>query len=240
MELMVTVAVISALGSLLLPALSRARAQTRQAQCLSSLRQLGLACALYWDDYQQRAFRYRTGKHRDGVIYWFGWLQDGREGERAFDPAAGALQAYLTPSTVGLCPSLRYASSAFKLKASGPAWGFGYNLNLSAPPASPAIDLSLVADPSRLGVFADSAQINTFQLPATPERPLLEEFYYVHQDEPTVHFRHEEKAQLVFADGHASGERLRLEAQDLRLPAARVGRLPAEKLILQPGRGSSR
>lgn len=47
METLITVAVISVLAALILPAVDRARKGTQAAQCQSNLRQIGVAMALY-------------------------------------------------------------------------------------------------------------------------------------------------------------------------------------------------
>jgi prepilin-type processing-associated H-X9-DG protein len=79
--------------------------------------------------------------------------------------------------------------------------------------------------------LADAAQVNTFQAPASPERPMLEEFYYVSVDEPTAHFRHDGRANGVFCDGHVDSEPPLVGSLDDRLPAAKVGRLRREVLL---------
>ena len=53
-ELLVVIAIIAILASLLLPALSGARQQTRMVQCLSNFRQIAVGMFLYLDDNRDR------------------------------------------------------------------------------------------------------------------------------------------------------------------------------------------
>lgn len=224
-ELLVVIAILGVLAGLLLPALSRSREKALEIRCRSNLRQLALATQMYTDDHEGALFRYRTGTLNGGDCYWFGWLERGAEGKRRFDASQGALFPYLGGRGVELCPSLRYHLPTFKLKAAGAAYGYGYNLHLSRPAAEPPLRTAGLPRLSDLAFFADAAQVNTFQAPASPENPLLEEFYYVNTTEATAHFRHRQRAAVAFGDGHVGTESSLENSRDLRLPSAWVARL---------------
>ncbi len=235
MELLVVMAVIAALAALLLPALSRSKASAYRLKCVSNLRQLGLATHMYWDDNNGRCFRYGGTLTNGGQLYWFGWISSGAEGERAFDPTQGALYPNLRGRGVELCPAFNYFISQLKLKASGATYGYGYNLYLSASAREPAINLGQIKRPSETALFADSAQINTWQAPASPENPMLEEWYYLDDstNQPNGHFRHGRRANVIFCDGHAEAEQCVPGSTDLRMPSQFVGSLRPEILILR-------
>lgn len=225
LELLVVVAVIGIVAGLLLPALQRGRQAAQASRCTTNLRQLGLAAIMYWDDHDGRTFRYRGPSVGDGDLFWFGWLERGAEGQRRFDAAQGVLFPYLVGRGVETCPGLDYAMKGFKLKAAGAAYGYGYNFDLSTPSTQPARVISQLNNPSKLAVFVDCAQINTFQAPASPENPMLEEFYYFNSREPTVHFRHARKAAVAAADGHVEQSKPLAGSLDTRLSAQLIGRI---------------
>jgi prepilin-type N-terminal cleavage/methylation domain-containing protein/prepilin-type processing-associated H-X9-DG protein len=230
-ELLLVLAVIAILASLLLPALTRGKSSAQRVKCVGDLRQLGLATQMYWDDNQGSAFRWRGPATNGGQLFWFGWLQDGAEGTRRFDPTFGALYPYVGSHGVEVCPAFNYAATYLKLKATGASYGYGYNLSLSGTADQPAINITKLGKLSDLVLLADAAQINTFQAPASPQNPLLEEFYYVTTNEPTAHFRHSQKANACFGDGHVGAEKPLPDSLDLRLPGQTIGRLRAEILV---------
>lgn len=226
-ELLVVIAIISILASLLLPTLARSKDTARRVRCVSNLRQLGLATQMYWDDNSGACFRYGGVMTNGGQLYWFGWIGAGAEGQRPFDATQGILYSYLEGRGIELCPSLNYALGEFKLKASGAAYGYGYNLHLSVAATQPSVKISRITRTTEIALLADAAQVNTFQPPASKSNPMLEEFYYVstNRNEATAHFRHTQRANAVFCDGHVAPERMEAGSLDKNLPAQWVGRL---------------
>jgi prepilin-type processing-associated H-X9-DG protein len=128
----------------------------------------------------------------------------------------------------------------FKLKADGAIYGFGYNLYLSPTGPQMQPNLNRVGQPGGIALFADSAQVNDFQAPASPNNPMLEEWYYVSSATnftsrsyyPNGHFRHSSGANAVFCDGHIGFEKMVLGSLDQRLPSQLVGSLRPEILLL--------
>jgi len=232
-ELLVVIALIAVLAALLLPSIARSKGSADRIRCLGNLRQLGVAGQLYWDDNHENAFAYRGAATNNGDVFWFGWLARGAEGDRAFDSSQGALYPYLGGRGVELCPSLVYALGSFKLKATGAAYGYGYNLCLSPPGAKSAVNVGQLGRPSAVAFLADAAQVNAFQPPASPQNPMLEEFYYIATNEPTVHFRHGALANAVFCDGHAIALKPAPGSLDTRLPGQTIGRFSPDLLVIQ-------
>ncbi len=72
-ELLVVIAIIAILAAILFPVLAQARGKARQAACLSNLKQLALATALYLQDYHAfPAFSYVTAGLQ---VRWYNLLE---------------------------------------------------------------------------------------------------------------------------------------------------------------------
>jgi prepilin-type processing-associated H-X9-DG protein len=236
-ELLVVIATIGTLAALLLPALSGGKAAAQRAKCASNLRQLGVATQLYWDDNNGSCFRLWSQDVNNGRTWWFGWLDSSQpEGQRPFDLSVGVLHPYLNTSEVRLCPALDYASPQFKLKATSAVFSYGYNKYLSPITTNdPPKKALAIVRPTETALFADSAQVNTFQPPASPKNPMIEEWYYVDASsgQPNGHFRHDQRANVIFCDGHVNSERMVPGSLDRRLPGQFVGQLRPEILLVQ-------
>ncbi len=214
LELLLVVAVLGLLGVLMLPALGRAIEASRKAACASNLRQMYAAYLLYLNDHDGRFFTWRQNTPEGVLWYWGLETGAGAEGTRKLDRSKARLAPYLGVKTVETCPSFPYVSTAAKRKYETTSYGYGLNIYLLAD--SPEARRSGVStwyalpQPGQMVVWADAAQINMFQPPASPRNPMLEEWYYVasrNNELPTYHFRHDGCVQMVFGDGSVRAKR---------------------------------
>jgi len=237
-ELLVVIAIIAILSALLLPALAKSKMSAQGAACAGNLRQLGEASELYLDDNGGYFFNLCQAATSVGQQWWFGWLAAGVEGQRAFDMSTGWLYPYLHGSDVRLCPSSVWSSPQFKPKGTNAICSYGGNSFLLAGQAQNPVNANKIHCPTEVVLFADAAQVNTFQAPASPAHPMFEEWYYESlatnyanfNNQPNGHFRHAHRAGVTFADGHVGWEQAVAGSYDRRLPSQFIGQLRPEIL----------
>ncbi len=104
-ELLVVIAIIAVLAAILFPVFAQAREKARQASCTSNLRQVGVAFAMYAQDYDDRLPDRRDLKTTlpGGFRPWTTWPPS--------DPRAGwaaiTLEPYTKNNGIWSCPSLK-------------------------------------------------------------------------------------------------------------------------------------
>ena len=111
-ELLVVIAIIAILAALLLPALAKAKEKARAIQCLSNIRQVGMAASLYLGDFNDR---YPPATTKNGTLTQLSWVgQAGQYSTYATLSAADRwLSEYLVKANPGAkvevarCPSDR-------------------------------------------------------------------------------------------------------------------------------------
>jgi len=238
-ELMAVMVILGVLLTLLAPAAIAVKRQTTFATSSSALRQLSIAAQTYLTENNGRFFLSREDSN-DGVQWWFGFESSSgpkTEGQRVLDKSKGPLGPYIADSA-GTVPDFAFTSmgSSFKPKFKNGYFGFGVNTELTGGPTgqifSKVRQINQLTRPGQIALFATSAQINTFQSPASGKNPMLEEFYFFNTTDcaNTIHFRHAGNAIVAFADGsqrEVSGNRSSFNS---RLPSACVGKLPTSMI----------
>ncbi len=230
-ELLVVIAIIGILSAMLLPALARAKVAAQRADCVSNVRQLGLGAQMYWGDNTGHSFRYlQNANVNNGQLYWFGWIANGTDGTRSFDLSPGTLYAYFKGTDVRLCPSSAWSSPQFKLKGTNVIFSYGCNGFVFGGPGHPVTDEKGLGHPASTALFADAAQVDPF----SGGNPVFQEWYYVDNSttQPNGHFRHAQKANVTFADGHVDLEKTVAGSLDPRLPNQYLGQLRTEILTV--------
>ncbi|MBR7127987.1 MAG: DUF1559 domain-containing protein [Lentisphaeria bacterium] len=195
-ELLVVIAIIAILAGMLLPALNKAREKGRSANCISNIKQLGMAFLMYTndnDDYCVLAY------DQASVQYWCG-LRKGADNWEA----VGGLIPYLGNSKkIKSCPSL--AEYTDKTQYNAGSGGYGYNELLGffdwSSMQEKQYRISTVKNVAAKVAFADSSLVSSGSMQESPSIYAPDNGYG--DSTPSMHFRHNKRCNTLFADGHA-------------------------------------
>ena len=224
-ELLVVIAVIAILAALLFPVFTTAKSSAKRARCVCNLRQLAAAVLMYADDNNGRCVPAAADMFDLNHYRWHGWRP--AEGTD-FLPQKGPLWSYLARSGgIKVCPSARdfaldYAPNDFEANCGG----YGYNAAYVggtyyqhgfSPEAT--AEASLVSDikrPSKTIMFTDAAMAQGYPTPHTTEYSFCEPVFGVGENNtvlsfhmtPSIHFRHNGRANVAWCDGHVTSERM--------------------------------
>ncbi|MBN1972911.1 MAG: prepilin-type N-terminal cleavage/methylation domain-containing protein [Sedimentisphaerales bacterium] len=199
-ELLMVIFVVTVLSGILMPALVRTRAASKSVMCKNKLRQWGLALYFYMDEHDGSIPRRGQGVQPISMIErpedWFNCLSP-YIGEKPYkELAASGCQPQPGDKSIFVCPS---ASSDSKL------YFFPYAMNMYLSPwiRPENHKLSEIPCPEHLVFMADAPGPYSSTVPSKKEY--------------SVAARHEDRANLVFLDGHIgnySGEYLGCGAGD--------------------------
>lgn len=233
-ELLVAIALVVVLAGVAASAAVSAFRTSSLAVSAGNIRQLAAGGAAYLGENNYRFWPFLQ-KTDDGDIWWFGLepssSKGNPEGGRTVEMGRGPLAGYLPRSMVP-DPSFGFSGRPFKPKFKFGYIGAGYNVLLAngwvtrtGPKAKQPLRYWDLTNPAGTVVFATSAQINTFQSPASRDNPMIEEFYGIDDREKTVHFRHNGQAMVAYATGTAGFIPMSEGKADNRAPEAKIGTL---------------
>jgi prepilin-type N-terminal cleavage/methylation domain-containing protein len=230
-ELLVVIALIAVLAVMIAPQVAKMQEASWKAVSAHTLRSLSAAGIAYRGEHDGEFWPYRTDD-RAGIQWWFGResassMSQG-EGRRMVDFTKGPLGPYAIASGghIGSDPAFLAAKPRHKPKFENGNYGYGYNSLLGGGVMGRAklARGQSFERPGELVVFATSAQVNTFQPPASDGHPMLEEFYLINDRETTVHFRFNGFALAAMVDGSLRELPMYPGTLDRRMPEAHVGR----------------
>ncbi len=223
-ELLVVIAIIAILAGILIPALARARLQARSAICRSNLRQLSMANNGYTAENQDRYVIAAADIAGDNLHRWHGVRMNLNE---PFDPRKGPLVIYLSDGQVKQCSQhvdFRHLKP-WEWDFEDGCGGYGYNMTYlgsllwSGRPYDQACQTSSKAGqvkyPSETLMFTDTAMAKLDNdVPYFLEYSFAEPPFFIGSDgepmtqwyaSPSLHFRHLDRVNVAWADGHVDG-----------------------------------
>jgi prepilin-type processing-associated H-X9-DG protein/prepilin-type N-terminal cleavage/methylation domain-containing protein len=217
-ELLVVVAIIGILAGLLLPAVTGALEEGRSVRCKSNLRQLHLANSLYAADFGRYVPGSTDMNSGPNLNRWHG---NRKNTGTPFDGATGPLSRYLGQGEgIRACPSMqRYVKDITGKNAFEAACG-GYGYNMAGVGSqsffsnddtafAEALAPEHIRDPGQTVMFADSAFPQPYGSPTfLIEYSFVEPYTFPGRGtaQPSIHFRHRGRANVVWCDGHVSSE----------------------------------
>jgi prepilin-type N-terminal cleavage/methylation domain-containing protein len=183
-ELLVVIAIIAVLAALLLPVLARAKDKARSAQCVSNLRQWGLAMRMYADDYGDFLPRRGQGVQTLTLITrpddWFNSLPPYFKLPSFQDLVAQGRKPASGDNSVFVCPDAADLGGMYFLP-------YGMNMNLSPWNLPEATKFGNVVQPISVVSMADAPGQYASTYPSTQPYSVVA--------------RHARRANLLFLAG---------------------------------------
>ncbi|WP_038166870.1 prepilin-type N-terminal cleavage/methylation domain-containing protein [Verrucomicrobium sp. BvORR106] len=226
-ELLVTTVIIAILITLTISGQKMYRGLATRATCSANLRQLGTAVNMYVSDNHGYFPAYvQEGSNGDRTWFFGKESGSGSEGDRDLDRESGPLYPYIQEvGKIEVCPAFNYEAAVWKPKFKGASYGYGYNWMLGGRFGGAPMNVSQLKSGAQVILFGDCGQVNTFQAPASPSKPMLEEFYLINETDKTIHFRHNGTANMLFVDGHIEVFKPFEGSLDKRIKTEVIGRI---------------
>jgi len=216
-ELLVVMAILAILAGLMFPSLADARRASLRSACASSLRQLAMANHTYATAYgtfvPAASDIWSSNLHR--------WHGARSKTKQAFETASGPLSEYLDErGLIKRCPSFRSDEAGFEAGCGGYGYnaaGVGSQAYLRGTYQGAVLGMApeMITQPASTVMFADAAFAETKKgVTRLIEYSFVEPYLLladnrpveVYPAVPSMHFRHDGRANIVWVDGHVTSE----------------------------------
>ena len=223
-DLLVVIGIIALLISILMPALSGARAQANTLKCASNLKTIGQVAHMYSQDYKGKVPRNyeHGGQYQQGHILWaeaFGRYLNKNFRDDTFGDISAARDTKLAPEfekiQVYQCPVnpredmvLDYVSNGWPLTAAAAATG-----------SEPALPITKVKRATEIAYLVDAASTNTTEMPFNKfnyydvlrpsSLPMSTSTQINPMSRVLTDTRHRGAANILYLDGHVSSKPFR-------------------------------
>ena len=223
-ELLVVIAIIAILSGMLLPALGKAREQGKMSNCGSNLHQIGMGFSMYcsdWNEYMPLGCEDMMGTNNKR---WFGSRNNNTE---EFDPTTGYLSNYLgSKQRVTVCPSLKsHRDESWNGSFEKGCGGYGYNYwflgsrcwDSGYGTFTKHSRRNEFKHHSKTVAFCDtgfltSGHIIEYSMIEIPEWDFSPPYYepdgWGMRPDPVIHFRHNNRANILWLDGHVDSDKM--------------------------------
>ncbi|AHF90738.1 N-terminal cleavage protein [Opitutaceae bacterium TAV5] len=189
-ELLAVIAIIGILAGILIPVVGAVRGKARAAQCLSNMRQIGLAMNLYADE-NKDSFPRRYGDSTNGADETKTWMWK-------LAPYVGMSENLMGPSPLPKAAGI-FVCTVFDQKAEGRVVSYGYNWHIR----------STAWDYRRGALPAASRTFLVVEMRKDGEDRTRDAGDLIRRHPGNI-------SNVLFADGHVSGLREAVESTDPR------------------------
>ena len=240
-ELMTVLSIIMILAAVLIPSLMKSKKSALSVSCKNNLKQLALSNFMYASAWNHCvAWGSDAGKNSTNLQRWYG-RRKSTANNAVYNAKEGPLYKYLKGEDIIRCPEFELQLDPDTPSLENGSHGYGYNLYVGTLAYSVAdleseacyrtgISMNDFHDPSNTVMFSDAAMnVNSAGImESNSPRGTLASCSTTYapfgvsdtktdtnlRNDPSIHFLHENRANISWSDGHVSSEHLEWAPDD--------------------------